>query len=143
MNQASSFIIYFLSIMFFHWWQEKETSQYLFLNCYMQTYYKGGMGHLPVIILWIKVYYHNIIKILSPDLNFQVIQYLTKKYILKIFKKVKKNVSPSWNLCISYGFKVTYTLTHYAMLLGNNFTKEKRYYTCFYCYNHVRILFSL
>lgn len=54
---------------------------------YMQTYYKGGMGHLQVIILWIKVYYHNIIKILSPDLNFQIIQYLTKKCILKIFEK--------------------------------------------------------
>lgn len=66
----------------------------------MQTYYKGGMGHLPISILWIKVYYHTIIKILSSsDLNFQIIQYLTKKCILKIFEKVKKKIKAPAGTC--------------------------------------------
>lgn len=50
--------------------------------------------------MWIKVYYHSIIKILSSsDLNFQIIQYLTKKCILKIFEKVKKKIKAPAGTC--------------------------------------------
>lgn len=80
MNQASSFIIFPFHYVFSLMAGKRNLPVPLpkLLHVHANLYYKGGMGHLPVIILWIKVYYHNIIKILSPDLNFQVIQYLTK-----------------------------------------------------------------
>lgn len=44
------------------------------------------MGHLST-LKWMKVHY--IFKILSPFQNFQIFEYLTKKYDLEMFGKVK------------------------------------------------------
>lgn len=55
--------------------------------------------------------------------NFQTLQYLTKRYVLEFFGKVK-------NIKDQTGFelmtsRVLNALTHCTMLLRNNFGKEK------------------
>lgn len=49
-----------------------------------------------------------------------------KKYLKKIFGKVKSIKAPAGFELITYRFDIN-TLTHYATLLGNNLGKEKIY----------------
>lgn len=60
---------------------------------------------------------------LSLVYNFQVLQYLTKKYVLKFFKKVNIIKAPVGCELMDYSFKVN-TLTHCTTLLSNKFGKE-------------------
>lgn len=77
------------------------------------------MGHL-LISMWIK---NILIKILSLFYNFQILQYLHQKYVLKFLGKVMI-------IKASAGFKLmTYrlALTHCTTLLVNYYVKEKVY----------------
>lgn len=58
-----------------------------------------------------------------PVQNFQTLQYLTKKYVLKIFGEVI-NIKPQAGFKLMTYRLVVDPLTHCAMLLGDNVEKE-------------------
>lgn len=82
----------------------------------------GGMVHLSI-LMWIKVNYKQNTFI---GLEFQILQYLTKKYNLKIFGKVKFLKAPVGFDLVTHSYVVN-ALINCTTLLGNNFGKENIY----------------